>query len=98
MATMALETAGARVGVETKATARLLDRLLAGMRACQTDGTSHSRTDHVKCRAIAELRPRLFLGVRAGNTWRLFTVADRGGRACSVVSYATLIACTSRPD
>lgn len=68
-------------GVEAKATAKMLDRLLEGMRACHTDGAPHSRTDHVKCSAIAVVRPRLFLGVAAAETWRLFTVVERNGRA-----------------
>jgi hypothetical protein len=80
-ATMPLETTATRVGVEAKATATLLDSLLSGMRACQEDGVPHPRTDHVKCCAIAKLRPRLFLGVAAGNHWRLFRVVDRNGRA-----------------
>jgi hypothetical protein len=80
-AKMSLETAGTRVAVEAKAKPMMLARLLEGMRACQTDGTPHGKSDHVKCAAIAELRPRLFLGVSAGGTWRLFTVVDREGRA-----------------
>jgi hypothetical protein len=35
----------------------------------------------LKCVAIAELRPRLFLVVAAGETWRLFTVVERDGQA-----------------
>jgi hypothetical protein len=76
-----LPAARSRVGVEIKATAEKLDKLLAGMRACCADGAPHSRSDHVKCSAIAVLRPRLFLGVAAAETWRLFRVVERRGRA-----------------
>jgi hypothetical protein len=81
VAKLPLEAARSRVGVEAKATAKMLDELLAGMRACHADGTSHMKTDHVKCSAIAVLRPRLFLGVAAAETWRLFAVVERSGRA-----------------
>lgn len=54
---------------------------LDGMRACHAEGAAHGRSDHVKCSAIAELRPDLFLGVAAGETWRLFTVVEENGRA-----------------
>ncbi|HWB23341.1 MAG TPA: hypothetical protein VG652_10680 [Gaiellaceae bacterium] len=71
-----------RVGVEAKADAKLLGKLFDGMRACQASGAPHPVTsDHKKCLAIAELQPRLFLGVAAGDTWRLFTVVERDGRA-----------------
>lgn len=80
-AKMPLAAARSRVGVEAKATAKMLDKLLAGMRACHADGAPHVRTDHVKCSAIAVLRPRLFLGVAAAETWRLFTVVESSGRA-----------------
>ena len=80
-AKMPVQAARSHVGIEAKATPRALEKLLAGMRACQTDGTPHSRTDHVKCSAIAVLRPRLFLGVAAAETWRLFDVVERDGRA-----------------
>jgi hypothetical protein len=80
-AKMPVQAARSRVGVEAKATPRMLEKLLAGMRACQTDRTRHSRSDHVKCSAIAVLRPRLFLGVAAAETWRLFNVVERDGRA-----------------
>src|SRR4051812_14249169 len=64
-----------------RANAKMLERLLEGMRACHRDGTPHNRSDHVKCAAIAALRPRLFLGVAAAETWRPFTVVERHGRA-----------------
>ena len=80
-AKMPVQAARSHAGVEAKATPRMLEKLLAGMRACQTDGTPHSRSDHVKCSAIAVLRPRLFLGVAATETWRLFNVVERDGRA-----------------
>lgn len=66
-----------RVAVETKATPKLLDRLLREMRACQA--TSHA--EHEKCLALQVLRPRLFLAVAASETWRLCSVAERDGRA-----------------
>ena len=80
-ATMPVAVARSRVGIEAKATAKLLDKLLDGMRACEMFGRPHDKTDHKKCLAIAELRPHLFLGVAAGETWRLFTVVERNGRA-----------------
>jgi hypothetical protein len=78
--TMTVTAARSRVAIEAKATAKMLDKLLQGMRACQTHGASHGRSDHVKCSAIAVIRPRLFVGVTAG-TWRLFTVVERDGQA-----------------
>lgn len=78
---MPIAAARPRVGVEAKADAKLLDKLLDGMRACQASGTPHGASDHKKCLAISELQPRLFLGVAAGETWRLFTVVQRDGRA-----------------
>lgn len=78
---MAIAAARPRVGVEAKATSKLLDKLLDGMHACQASGAPHSASDHKKCLAIAELQPRLFLGVTAGENWRLFTVVQRDGRA-----------------
>jgi len=80
-ATMPVAAARSRVGVEAKASAKTLDKLLEGMRACHMRGTPHSRSDHVKCLAIDALRPRLFLGVAAAETWRLFAVVERDGRA-----------------
>ena len=80
-ARMPVQSARSHVGVEAKATPKMLAKLLAGMRACQNDGLRHSRSDHVKCTAIAVLRPRLFLGVAAAETWRLFNVVERDGRA-----------------
>lgn len=66
-----------RVAGEARATPTLLDRLLRDMRAC--DGKSHR--EHEKCLALQVLRPRLFPGIAAAETWRLFTVAERDGRA-----------------
>jgi hypothetical protein len=77
---MAMTAAQSRVASEATATATMLDKLLQGMRACQTHGVPHGRSDHVKCSAIAVIRPRFFLGVAAG-TWRLFTVVERDGQA-----------------
>ncbi len=79
-ATMTVTAMRSRVGIEAKASAKMLDKLLEGMRACQTINTPHSSSDHAKCSALAELQPQLFLGVAAG-TWRLFTVIERDGRA-----------------
>lgn len=77
---MPLATTPVRVGVEAKATAKMLAQLLAGMRACCSEDAAHDGSDHKKCSAIAELRPPLFLGVAAA-TWRLFDIVDRAGRA-----------------
>ena len=66
-----------RVAVETKATPKLLDRLLREMRACRA--TSHA--EHKKCLALQVIRPQLFLGVAASETWRLCNVTERDGRA-----------------
>lgn len=79
-AKMTLTAAMPRVGVEAKARAQVLGKLLGGMRACQASGAPHGASGHKKCLAIAELRPRLFLGVAAGEIWRLFTVFERDGR------------------
>ena len=80
-AKMPLSAARSRVGVEAKETAKKLDQLLAGMRACHADGAPHGKSNHVKCSAIDVLRPPLFLGVAAAETWRLFTVVEHRGRA-----------------
>jgi hypothetical protein len=69
-----------RVAVEIKADAKLLDKLFAEIVACQTATAPIVHTEHNKCRAIAELQARLFLGVAAGETWRLFTVIEHDGR------------------
>jgi hypothetical protein len=79
-ATMTVDAARSRVAVEAKATAKMVDKLLQGIRACQTTGAAHHPSDHVKCSVIRELRPQLFLGVAAG-TWRLFDVVEREGLA-----------------
>lgn len=79
-AKMSLAGARSRIGVEAKADAKRLDRLLTGIRACQLEGTAHHRSDHAKCAAIAALRPQLFLGVAAADTWRLFTIVEHEGR------------------
>lgn len=65
------------VAVETKATPKLLERMLREMHACQ----AASHKEHEKCLALQVIRPRLFLAVAAMETWRLWTVVDRGGRA-----------------
>jgi hypothetical protein len=87
---MSLGAARSRVAIEAKATAKMLDKLIQGMRACPAEGVRHTRSDHVKCLGIALLRPRLFLGVAAGETWRLFKVVDRDGRAVLGDELATL--------
>ena len=74
---MSVAATGSRVAVETKATPTLLDRLLREMRSCQS--TAHA--EHEKCLALQVLRPRLFLAVAASQTWRLYTVVERDGRA-----------------
>lgn len=65
-----------RVAVEAKADERLLDGLFAKMGACK--GEVHA--EHNKCRAMEVFHPRLFLGVAAGEDWRLFDVEERQGR------------------
>ena len=64
---MTIAATRSRVGVEAKADERLLDGLFAKMGACQ--GEVHA--EHNKCRAMEVFRPRLFLGVAAGEDWRL---------------------------
>lgn len=76
-AQMRLDEARSRVVVETKATGRLLQHLLREMRGCRATG----HPEHDKCVALQVLRPRFFLAVAASETWRLFTVVDREGRA-----------------
>jgi hypothetical protein len=80
-ATMPLTAARSQVGVESKADSKLLGRLLDRLRSCPGTSPPCAPTDHQKCLAIATLRPRLFLGVAAGETWRLFSVAEDQGRA-----------------
>lgn len=76
---MTLAAARSRICVEAKADARLLNKLLEGMQACRGDG---DRThEHNKCRALEVFRPLFFLGVAASETWRLFRVDERNGRA-----------------
>jgi hypothetical protein len=80
-AKMTITAARSHVGVEAKANVKLLGKLVDEMRACQTASVPRVHSQHKKCLAIAELRPRLFLGVAAAETWRLFTVVEREGRA-----------------
>lgn len=82
-AKMSREAVRSRVAVEAKDTAEKLDRMLANIRACQKGGMlrSHPPTEHKKCLAIEVLRPRFFLGVAAGETWRLFSVQEVSGHA-----------------
>lgn len=74
---MGLDEARSRAVVETKATARLLQVLVREMHDCQA--TEHP--EHEKCVALQVLRPGLFLAAAASETWRLFTVVERDGRA-----------------
>jgi hypothetical protein len=80
---MPISAARSRVGVEVKAHADVVDKLLQRMQACQMGHPvrGHSVSDHKKCRAIEVLRPSLVLGVAAAETWRVFTVDERDGRA-----------------
>lgn len=80
-ATMPLAAARSRVGVEAKSNAVLLEKLIAEIRRCQAATVPSKHREHPKCLALAELRPALFLGVAASETWRLFTVVERDGRA-----------------
>jgi hypothetical protein len=79
-AKMSIATARSRVGIEVKATPKLLGKLIDTMRRCQAASAPLAHANHNNCRAIAELRPPLFLGV-AANTWRLFAVVERNGQA-----------------
>jgi hypothetical protein len=79
-AKMPITAARPRIGVEAKARAEQLGKLLDGMQACQPSRVTHHKSDHAKCLAIEELQPRLFLGI-AANTWRLFTVVERNRRS-----------------
>jgi hypothetical protein len=74
---MPIAAARSRVGVEAKADKRRLDKLVEQMRACE----AAVHAEHNKCRALQIFRPQLFLGVAAAETWRLFRVAERDGRA-----------------
>ena len=78
---MTLAATRSRVGIEAKATARLLGKLLDEMRGCRAASAPSLHSEHKKCLAIDALRPRLFLGVAAGETWRLFAVVEHEGRA-----------------
>src|SRR5262249_46794016 len=80
-AKMTVTGARPRVAVEAKADASLLGKLIDEMRTCLDADAPGDHTEHNKCRAIAELQPKFFLGVAAGEPWRLFTVVDRDGRA-----------------
>jgi hypothetical protein len=62
---------------DVKADEKLLDSLFREIRACQAG----KHGEHHKCEAIEVLRPRFFLGVAAGESWRLFSVGVRDGRA-----------------
>jgi hypothetical protein len=63
-AKMTIATVRSRVGVEAKADPKLLGKLVDEMRSCQASSAPHGASAHKKCLAIAELRPRLFLGGR----------------------------------
>jgi len=73
--------ARSRVGVEVKAKANELASLLRKMQACPGEtGAGHSNTEHRKCSALSVFRPRHFLGIAAGEVWRLFDVVRRDNR------------------
>jgi hypothetical protein len=82
---MSLAAARPHVGVEAKATTNDLKKLLDNMHACQQGRISpddpRHRHDHKKCVALDLLRPKLFLGVAAAETWRLFPVVPHEDRA-----------------
>ena len=81
-ATMNPTTMSCRVGVEVKQTSRYLDSLIRGMRGCKgSPDRGHSRSEHKKCQALDLLHPRFFLGIAAGEDWRLFKVQECDGRA-----------------
>jgi hypothetical protein len=80
-AKMTIDEARSRLAVEVKADAKLLGKLLDRMRARQAADAAIPHTNHASCLAIAELRPPLFLAVAANETWRLFNVVERDGRA-----------------
>ena len=48
-ATMPVVAVRSWAGIEAKATAKMLEDLLDGMRACQTVGAVHAPEDHAKC-------------------------------------------------
>jgi hypothetical protein len=73
---MTKSAARACVVVEAKADKRELDKLIDEMRACQAG----SHKQHNKCEALRVFQPELFLGVAAGEDWRLFPVIRRDGR------------------
>ena len=78
---MTVAAARSRVAVEAKADEKLLNNLLHGMQACQGQSEGqHKDTDHKKCRGLQVFRPRLLLGVAAGETCRLFSVKESHGR------------------
>jgi hypothetical protein len=58
----------------------VLEDLLGEISGCRDDGTPHG-PEHAKCKAIAAIKPELFLGIAAHKTWRLFTVDHVDGRA-----------------
>jgi hypothetical protein len=74
---MTVEAARSRVVVEAKADTLFLDRLFAKLHACEGD----EHAEHNKCLAMTLFSARLFLGVAAGEDWRLFLVEERDGRA-----------------
>jgi len=82
---MTLAAARSRIGVEAKADRKELARLIEKMRDCQKnrldpDDPRHA-DDHKKCNGIDVLRPSFFVGIAAGETWRVFPVVERGGHA-----------------
>jgi hypothetical protein len=69
-----------RVGIEVKADAKKLDALLGEMGTCQPSVTDPVHREHRKCQAIDVFRPHRFVGVAAGEVWRVFDVVSRDGR------------------
>jgi hypothetical protein len=70
-----------RVVGDAKAHPKELESLIREMRECRAGGGSIEHQEHAKCRGLAVLRPPLFLGVAADQTWRLFTVEVEDGRS-----------------
>ena len=96
---MPISAARSRVAVEVKADPKILIEMLGRIRACQMGQAvpGHSKSEHKKCVAIEVLRPALFLGVAAGETWRLFNIAEQDGRAVLGEELPELDALTFRP-
>ena len=77
---MIVGAAPSRVGIEVKADRSRLNRLLEEMRTCQAGPPGCDHQEHKKCQAVEVFRPRRFVGVAAGEIWRVFNVASHQGR------------------